>query len=261
MPRDTDPITDSVWMRPVRARRGRPQLSREEIVTAAVELLDAEGLDGLSMRRLGATIGAGATSLYFYVANKDELLELAIDEIMGEVVGPDAAEVGWRVAAGDYARGMRSMILRHPWAIGIFGVKPNIGPNAMRVGDRAIGLLTAAGFTGQEISWASSLLTSHAIGTAVTEAATRTMTAQTGQNANDIVDKMEPYIQRIAADHPNLSAWWLENKDVHLEKGQEDGFDFGLERLLDGLEAWLARKSTHTQRSTSAEHQDLPATP
>lgn len=241
MPRDFDPIADSVWLRPDRARRGRPQLSREEIVGAAIELLDAEGLDGLSMRRLGAAVGAGATSLYFYVANKDELLELAIDEIMGEVEIPDLAEVGWRAAAGGIARGVRSMILRHPWMIGLLGLQANIGPNSMRVSDRAIAVLTAAGFSGLEIAWASSLLMSHAIGAATSESALRIAAARAGKSANEMVEQLDPYLERIGADYPSYTAWWQENKGMDLEKYQDDSFGFALERLLDGLQAWLDR--------------------
>ena len=76
---------DSVWLRPTRERTGQPSLSREQIVRAAIELLDAEGAAGLSMRRLGTKLGSGATSLYWHVANKDELLELAVDEVLGEI--------------------------------------------------------------------------------------------------------------------------------------------------------------------------------
>ncbi|QXJ21573.1 TetR/AcrR family transcriptional regulator [Actinomadura graeca] len=243
MSRDTDPIADSVWVRPPRSRRGRPQLSREEIVSAAVELLDAEGLDGLSMRRLGATISAGATSLYFYVANKDELLELAVDQIMGELEFPAASEAGWREAAAGFARAMRAMMLRHPWTLGLLGVQPNIGPNAMRASDRAIGVLSAAGFTGQEIAWASSLLMSHAIGTATSEAAMRRMTARTGRPADDMIEQMRDYVARIGADYPDFAAWWRDNGDVSMGKNLDAGFEFGLERVLDGLESWLGRSA------------------
>lgn len=241
MPRDTDPIADSVWMRPARPRRGRPQLSREEIVTAAIELLDAEGLDGLSMRRLGATIGAGATSLYFYVANKDELLELAVDEIMGEIVVPDTAEAGWRAAAAGFMQTYRAVILRHPWIIGLLGIRPAIGPKSMRMADRLIALLNTAGFTGMDVAWASSVLMSQVLGAATIGAAQDSMVAHSGKSANEIVAQMEPYVTRIAADYPNYAKWYREHSDIDSEKYQDDAFRFGVERVLDGLETWLNR--------------------
>jgi AcrR family transcriptional regulator len=241
MPPNTDPIATSVWVRPPRSRRGQPTLSREQIVGAAIELLDAEGLDGLSMRRLGARLGAGATSVYWYVTNKDELLELAVDEIMGEVEVPEPGEVGWRAAASGFAQGFRAMILRHTWISGLFGIRPAIGPNAMRVSDQAIKVLTAAGFSGRDLAHASALLMSHAIGSAATDSALQTATSRAGKSANELVEEMEPYVHRVAADYPNYFAWWQRNKSLDWEKQQEDGFGFGLERLLDGLQTWLDR--------------------
>lgn len=241
MPPDIDPITDSVWLRPSRRRRGQPSLSRDQIVGGAIELLDAEGLAGLSMRRLGTKLGAGATSLYWYVRNKDELLELAIDAIMGEIEIPDPETVGWRAAARELARGMRSLILRHPWMTALFGVHPTIGPQAMRVGERSIEVLSAAGFSGLEIAHASSLLMSHAIGSATTDAALHKATVGSGKSSKELVEDLQPYIESIAADYPGYVKWWSENRTTDLEQMQEDGFTFGLERLLDGLEVWLER--------------------
>ena len=103
------------------------------------------------MRRLGTKLGSGATSVYWYVANKDELLELAVDEVMGEVDIPDLELVGWRAAAGGVVQGLRSVILRHSWITSLFGIRPAIGPQAMRMSDRIVTVLTAAGFGGS--SW------------------------------------------------------------------------------------------------------------
>lgn len=241
MPRDIDPIADSVWVRPSRKRRGQPTLNRHQIVGGAIELLDAEGLPGLSMRRLGTKLGAGATSLYWYVRNKDELLELAIDAIMGEIEISDPETVGWREAARELATGMRSLILRHPWMTALFGVHPAIGPQALRVGERAVEVLTAAGFSGPFIAHASSLLMSHAIGSATTDAALHRATAGAGKSAKELVEDLSPYIESVAADYPDYVKWWSENRTTDLEQMQEDGFTFGLERLLDGLEVWLER--------------------
>ncbi|HEU5032509.1 MAG TPA: TetR/AcrR family transcriptional regulator C-terminal domain-containing protein [Spirillospora sp.] len=238
---ENDPFIDSVWLRPGRPRRGRPQLSREEIVAAAVALLDAEGLDGFSMRRLGASISAGATSMYFYVANKDELLELVVDEILGEVEVPDAAEAGWREAAAGLARSFRTVLLRHSWVIALFGSHPALGPNAMRVSDRTIALLSAAGLTGAEIGWASSLLVSQAIGYATSDAAMKRATRGGEKSPDELVEQLRPFVERAAGDHPAYADYWRRNMPLHLDP--DAGFEFGLERILDGLQAWLDRSS------------------
>ncbi|KAB2362887.1 TetR/AcrR family transcriptional regulator C-terminal domain-containing protein [Actinomadura montaniterrae] len=241
MARENDPFTDSVWLRPGRPRRGRPQLSREEIVGAAVALLDAEGLDGFSMRRLGASISAGATSMYFYVANKDELLELVVDEVLGEVEVPDAAEAGWREAAAGLARGFRTVLLRHPWVVQLFGTHPALGPNGMRISDRTIALLAAAGLSGAEIGWASSLLVSHAIGYATSDAALNRATRDAGKSPDELVEQLRPFVERVAGDYPAYAEYWRRNMPLHLDP--DAGFEFGLERILDGLHAWLDRRS------------------
>lgn len=241
MPRETDPIADSVWVRPSRVRRDQPSLDRDRIVRAAIELLDAEGLSGLSMRRLGTKLDAGATSLYWYVSKKDDLLELAVDAAMGEIEVPDPGTVGWRAAAREMARGMRSMILRHPWIAALFGVHPAIGPQSMRVGERSVAVLTAAGFSGMEVAHASSLLMSYAIGAATAETALRTATTRAGKSAGELMEELAPYMESNASDYPEYVKWWSENRRLDLERMQEEGFTFGLERLLDGLELWLER--------------------
>jgi hypothetical protein len=93
------------------------------------------------MRRLGTKLGAGATSLYWYVATKDELLDLVLDEVMGEVRVPDPGEGGWRAAALAVAQEIRVMILRHPWITTVFGLRPAIGPKSLQLSERVIVLL------------------------------------------------------------------------------------------------------------------------
>ncbi|MEE6259788.1 TetR/AcrR family transcriptional regulator [Plantactinospora sonchi] len=248
MPPKSDHFTNSVWTRPPRGRGEQPTLSREQIVRAAIELLDAEGPTGLSMRRLGTRLGAGATSVYWYVANKDELLELAVDEVMGEVYVPEVGDTGWRIGASVLAAGFRTMLLRHPWVIGLLGVRPNLGPNALRIGERTVALLAAAGFSGMELAHVSSLLMSHAIGSATMVSAVRNSTSGSGQSFDEAVRALEPHLERVGADHPNYDRWRrdLGADATDLERSWDEGFTFGLERLLDGLEMWLARRDPNS---------------
>jgi AcrR family transcriptional regulator len=236
-----DPF-NTVWTRPHRPRSGQPALSREQIVSAALQLLDAEGSDGLSMRRLGTKLGSGATSIYWHVANKDELLDLVIDAVMGEVQVPDPVDGDWRTAVRTMAIGMRAMILRHPWMTSTFGTRPTMGPNALRLSDRALALLTAAGFNGLDVALAGNLLSSYAIGVATIEASWRTVAARTGTTEADVVKMVDEFQETLSGQYPNYEQWWRENRAaLDLEKSYEQSFEFGLERLLDGLESWLER--------------------
>lgn len=232
--------TASVWVRPEKARREQPALGRDQIVDAALALLDAEGLDGLSMRRLGARLNAGATSVYWHVANKDELLELALDRVMAEVtVPPPDGDAGWRASAAGYARSLRTMLHRHPWTVPLFGGRPLLGPNATRVTDEALGAFAAAGFAGPDLEYAWSLVVDYVLGAAGSEAGRRTNRA--GASPADWIGALGPYLDRVGAERPRLAAhirdvWGDETGDV-----LEGRFAFGLACVLDGIEARLPR--------------------
>src|SRR5438105_244966 len=77
----------------------RDTLTRGQIVNAAIDLLDADGLEGLNMRALGQRLGSAATAVYWHVGSKDNLIALAADEVWSEIARPDPAVVGWRAAA------------------------------------------------------------------------------------------------------------------------------------------------------------------
>ena len=232
---DGEKPPESVWVRPQRTRREQPTLTRDQIVDAALDLLDAEGLDGLSMRRLGTRLNSGATSVYWHVANKDELLELALDRVMGEVRVPRLDAGGWRAAVAGYARDLRGMIHRHPWTVPLFGARPMIGPNATRVLDEVIGAFDGAGLTGLDLDNAMSLIADYVIGAAGSEASWQDVHgAATGE---DWIQALGPYLAGIEERHPRLAAhirevWTRETAEV-----VEQRFDYGLSCVLDGIEA------------------------
>ncbi|QFG23425.1 TetR/AcrR family transcriptional regulator [Actinomadura sp. WMMB 499] len=226
----------SVWVRPEKARREQPALGRDQIVDAALALLDAEGLDGLSMRRLGARLNSGATSVYWHVANKDELLELALDRVMAEVTVPEpGAAGGWRAAATGYARTFRAMIHRHPWTVTLFGRRPMIGPNATRAMDEAIAAFAAAGFDGLDVEYAWSLVVDYVIGAAGGEASW--WSGQSGTTSAAWIEALGPYLERIAAERPRLASHVREVWTADTAEVLDGRFEFGLACVLDGIEA------------------------
>jgi AcrR family transcriptional regulator len=93
-----------------------PRLSRDRIVRAAVGFADAEGIDGLSMRRLAEELDAAPMALYRHLANKDDLLDAMVDVVFSELEFPTDSD--WRTAMHERARGMRQALLRHPWTVG-----------------------------------------------------------------------------------------------------------------------------------------------
>ena len=114
-------------------------------MTAAIGVLDREGLAALSMRRLADELGAGAASLYWHVGSKDGLLDLVLDEIIGEQQVPDPDPAKWQEQVKDVARRQRLITLRHPYVVRISIGRIPMGPNALRYSERVLAILRAGG--------------------------------------------------------------------------------------------------------------------
>jgi AcrR family transcriptional regulator len=122
-----------IWLRPERSARGpAPGYSRAAIAAAAIALADAEGLTGVSMRKIAASLGAGTMSLYNYVPKKEQLFDLMLDAVAGEWRLPDTPSGDPRADLNGYARQGLLAMRRHPWVPGLVLTRPSIGPNSLR---------------------------------------------------------------------------------------------------------------------------------
>ena len=144
---DAGQIPPPPWQRaPDRpSRRRREPISRDAIVTAAIQLLDREGLPALSMRRLAEELGTGAASLYWHVGSKDGLLDLVFDHVIGEGKVPDPDPERWQEQVKDIARDQRAASLRHPWLVRVSIGRIPMGPNALQYSERILAILRAGG--------------------------------------------------------------------------------------------------------------------
>src|SRR5437773_8766485 len=192
----------SVWTRPREPEQ--PALSRAAIVREAITMLDADGIEALSMRKLGAALNVGATSLYRHVATKDELMELAVDEVVAEIIVPPADSPDWRAAAAETARSFRATALRHPWVASVLGQAglAYLGPNLMSLSERLAGLFTTAGFP--DPSGAIDVVLSYVIGMSTTEAAWLTTVARAGESEAAFIARPMPAAQQAAAGYDHL---------------------------------------------------------
>ncbi|MGA4846520.1 TetR/AcrR family transcriptional regulator [Streptomyces sp. G5(2025)] len=234
----------SVWTRP---RRQREPLTRERIVAEAVQLLDAEGIEALSMRSLGSRLNAGATSIYRHVANRDELIELVVDEVYGELRIPTVTDrTQWRAAAAEAANSLRAMALRHPWVASVLGQVglSHLGPNVMQMSDQMLAIFEAAGFSPQETDRVMSTVVAYVIGVATSEAAYLSMIARSGSTERDWVDSLRPALEEATRDHPRLAEGHAAQKGKDPRKVRDETFDYGLQCTLDGLEVRLARNNS-----------------
>ncbi|MFD1930899.1 TetR/AcrR family transcriptional regulator C-terminal domain-containing protein [Nonomuraea mangrovi] len=241
MPAPDDQPIPSVWARP-RKQREQPTLSPESIVAEAIRLLDAEGVENLSMRRLGQRLNAGATSLYRHVANKDELIELVVDEVYGELRVPDPGDpAGWRAAITEGAHSLRAMILRHPWVAAVLGQVglASLGPNLGRQSGRMLAHFSQAGFQAGEAGQAMDTLIAYVIGMTTSEAAYLSMLARSGKTEQEWIAGLRPLTEQAVRDEPMLSDLYAAMQGEDPAKTRDANFTYGLERVLDGLAARL----------------------
>ncbi|MEV5837019.1 TetR/AcrR family transcriptional regulator C-terminal domain-containing protein [Nocardia sp. NPDC052112] len=226
----------SVWTREPRQPKAAG-LRREQIVATALEVLDAEGLGALSMRKLGAKLDAGATSLYWHVANKDELLELTLDEIWGLVHIPDPDRTSWREVATTFAYNFRRTMLDHPWVATLIGSMPSVGPKAFELSDRLRRTFISAGFSGIDVYLASGTVMSYVLGQVIPEIAAEKVFGDKGLDAKMVLDAMDT----LAADYPEMLADYRETLPTEPRTARAMAFDFGLLCMLDGLESRLRK--------------------
>ncbi|WP_372789530.1 TetR/AcrR family transcriptional regulator C-terminal domain-containing protein [Paraconexibacter sp.] len=208
----------------------RDPLSRERALAAAVALADAEGIAALSMRRLARELGVEAMSLYHHVANKSDILDGMVDAVFGEVeLPPEGA--AWRDAMRRRAASMRTVLARHPWAIGLMDSRTSPGPATLRHHDAVIGCCRTAGLTVAMSAHAVSLIDSYVYGFALQEAA---LPFQDGDDLTGLVDTILPPAFRDT--YPHLAELTAEHV---LAPGYSHGaeFLFGLDLVLDGLAA------------------------
>jgi AcrR family transcriptional regulator len=216
------------------AHRPRVPLSRARVLAAAVALADKIGIEALSMRKLGETLGVEAMSLYNHVANKDDLLDGMIDAVFAEIDLPSADD-GWRAAMRQRAVSVRRVLRRHRWAIGLMQSRTSPGPATLAHHDAVIGVLRNGGFTVAQTAHAFSALDSYIYGFALQE---KGLPFEGVEQAADVAAAMfaefpvdrYPHFVELATQHV-------------LQPGYDygDEFTFGLDLILDGLERLLSR--------------------
>ncbi|MFF7991175.1 TetR/AcrR family transcriptional regulator [Kitasatospora xanthocidica] len=215
------------------ARPRTPLLSRERIVAAALRLIDEEGLDTLSTRRLATELSVSGPSLYNHFATKDELLDAVVDSVIGEVdlsmfaaVEGEAGAGGtrWPEALREWARSYRAALAAHPNIVPVLAQGPGRRPNALRLADAVFGHLVEAGWPRGQATRIGALMRYFVTGSALASFAA-------GFPADaEVYD---------AADYPHLGE--AHRLAGHRGSVDEGAFETGLEALLDGLALRFAR--------------------
>ena len=227
----------------------RETLTREQIVKAAIDLLDTEGLEGLNMRALGQRLGSAATAVYWHVGSKDNLIALAADQAWHEIALPGLT-AGWRAAATAMAAGLHAMLTRHPWLVQAFGSQVLFGAGKARHDDHTLAIYEAAGFTGEQADQAAASVFTFVLGSALGPAAAASLTrklSRDGGNAEELIHDSMAEASEIAAQFPRLRAR-LQTAAAGYSAAPDNTFEFGLQAILDGLHAQLP---PHEERTRS----------
>lgn len=209
---------------PPRTGPVRHALSRERIVAAAVEIADAEGLDALSMPHLARTMGSAPMSLYRHVPGKHELVSLMLDAAIGPPPDLDGAG-GWRDRLAAWARANRQVFVRHPWTLPLVAGDRPMGPQECAWAETGLRTVAEAGLPASDVGRVLMLVNGYVRGAAL-----------------DIGNRLPtPEVLARAGDHGDyrvLSAT-LVSGAAGPAVGPDDGFEFGLSCVLDGIERFV----------------------
>jgi AcrR family transcriptional regulator len=211
----------SIWLR-AEAPSSRPSpLTRDRIVDEAVKILDRHGAVGLTMRRLAEGLNVTATALYWHVKVKEDVLDLALDHIFGEVPlsGPTP---DWRDDVRQLMHNWRAVMLRHTWAPSLIG-RPLLGPHVLARTEHLQSALTRGGLVDLDLAVTTRLLANYVIGAALTEATLLHSAGQEGRNGlrRHITVNADLYPLLNDSGHLDADRW----NDTEL-------FDRGLDAIL-----------------------------
>lgn len=209
-------------IRSVDEQHGESPLSLEKIVTTAVELLDAEGIGGLKMRRLADRLGAGAMSLYWHVANKEEIFDLALNAVL-EYRGSLATDTAedWHAEIVHMLEDWRARMLRHPWSASLLPQRA-LGPNILNRLELLSKSLSRAGVADADLNVAIWSLWNYVIGATITRASFDLSEEDRTAGQQRLTRLSEHYAT-------------IERSRLLLDNDWDGVFRKGLDFLLDGL--------------------------
>lgn len=234
-----------LWRRRPQPTRGpKPALSVERIVAAALTVADAEGLAAMSMRRVADELGAGAMTLYRYFPGKGELLDVMLDSVYGEL--PRQVVPGdWRARLDEVARENRELYLRHPWLLQVATSRPPLGPNVMAKYEWELAAVEGIGLSDVEMDATVALVNGYVHGAVRTAVEARQVIQQSGMTDKEWWLAHVPHLDQIS----DLQKFPLSARvgaavgsEFDAPYDSEHAFEYGLERLLDGVSALVAQR-------------------
>ncbi|WP_086820800.1 TetR/AcrR family transcriptional regulator [Allokutzneria sp. NRRL B-24872] len=237
-----------LWGEPARPSRGpRPALTLAAVARAAIEIADADGLGALSMRAVAERLGFTTMSIYRYVPGKAELLDVMVDTVNAESPVLEHVEGGWRAKMEVCAREEWELFHRHPWVLHLAWHRPVLGPNSVTSYESALTALSGIGLSDMEIVAVFNTLYGYVRGAARTSVDAKLAERHTGLSEDEWWAGRERFWQHLER-FPTMSRMRGSGAfDV-----VEMDFEFGLERVLDGLEALISKRSLGAEPENGA---------
>jgi AcrR family transcriptional regulator len=237
-----------LWGLTERPRRGpKPKLTVERIVEVAIALADAEGVPALSMRRVADQLGVTAMSLYTYVPSKAELIDLMLDTVYGEPARPERVEGGWRARLELIARETWALHLRHPWVLQVAQSRPLLGPNLLAKYEYELVAVDGIGLSELEMEFVVTLVNDYVHGAVRAAVIAAQAEQRTGMSDEQWWAAYEPLlIQVYDPDRYPVASRVGPVTGEELGAGDPGrAFEFGLQRVLDGIEALLSGRTPY----------------
>ncbi|WJV47997.1 TetR/AcrR family transcriptional regulator [Streptomyces flavofungini] len=233
-----------MWGGGERPTRGpKPALTLDRIVTAAVRLADAEGIAAVSMRRLSTELGTGTMSLYRYVPGKAELIDLMLNHVQAPGDDEEAFHGGWRVAVAAYGRSTLEQYRKHPWLLQVNQARPVLGPSAVGGLERVLTYIKPMGLTDPELISVLIMVEGYVSGVARNHVHAAQAEADSQLSDEAFWEAQRPFLERVmdSGEFPLIAGL---SDDAF---GSDfDHFEFGLQRILDGLEVLVEQRKRET---------------
>jgi AcrR family transcriptional regulator len=232
----TTEIPPPPWRRPKKTARQRRPLSQELIVDTAMRVLDAEGFDALSMRRVALDLRTGPASLYAHVANKDELLELMIDRIVGEMEMPAPDPAHWQEQIVESAMAAHRVWAKHPGIARAALANIPVGPNSLRYSEALLAILRAGGVPDQQAGWFLDRVSLYVLADAFEESLHRELGRRTEEDARSYFEQIRAYFESLPPDRfPVITSM----VGALIGGGGDERLRFGLELMVRGLASYV----------------------
>jgi AcrR family transcriptional regulator len=229
-----DPLPVPPWRTPARGAPPRKPLTQATVVEAGLRVLDAEGLEAISMRRVAQELGTGPASLYQHVSGTDELLELMLDRVAGEVQLPGPPDPDrWAEQLREFATAIWRALTAHDGIAYAAIARIPTGPNALALTEAMLGIMRAGGLPPQVCSWAMDNIYKYVTADAF-EGSVHAARGDTA-GAEERLDEISAYFASLPAERfPNLTSM----VEALMTGASEERFAFGLEMLVRGLQTY-----------------------